>query len=204
MKRNLSLICILTMAIFVLVGCGPKGNPEEILNKYYENIKNSNTEVAYETLSEQSKKDFKKEEFTKWRNTEKEVYKLKEAKIEKGKELKGTLDGVEFKNIVEFNVAEKGQDLYADKEVEQKHKMYVVNDSGNWKIYLGKQFGKQITSVTLSRLASMYINGKGNKPKDLDKGISILKEAIEIDADNKDFRDMLMRAQQMNAGTSLK
>ncbi|MDU5116923.1 DUF4878 domain-containing protein [Clostridium sporogenes] len=195
MKKIFNKISLLFVFIFVvsltLVGCAPKENPEETLNKYYENIKSGNAEEAYEALCEQSKKDFTEEDFTKWRNTEKEVCELKETKIEKVNEFKGSLENIEFKNIVEFNATEKVKDLYENKEVEQKHKMYVVNDNGKWKIYLNKKLIKQLTSNDLTQLARMYMYGTGNKTKDLNKAISLLEEAIKLNPNNEEAKSAL-------------
>ncbi|APQ71678.1 hypothetical protein RSJ22_12050 [Clostridium botulinum] len=195
MKKIFNKISLLFIFMFVvsltLVGCAPKENPEETLNKYYENIKSGNAGEAYEALCEQSKKDFTEEDFTKWRNTEKEVCELKETKIEKVNEFKGSLENIEFKNIVEFNATEKVKDLYENKEVEQKHKMYVVNDNGKWKIYLNKKLIKQLTSNDLTQLARMYMYGTGNKTKDLNKAISLLEEAIKLNPNNEEAKSAL-------------
>ncbi|MCW7999873.1 hypothetical protein CFK35_18575, partial [Clostridium sp. cpc1] len=152
-KISLLFVLILSFTLIALVGCAPKGDPQEVLNTYYQSIKDNNIEKAYETFCEQSKKDFKKEDFTKWRNAEKEVFKLKDIKIEKLKEFKGSLEDVEFKNIVKFNVTEKGQDFYENKEEELTHEMYVVDDNGEWKIYFGKERGNQLASLSLNQLA---------------------------------------------------
>ncbi|ENK0558481.1 hypothetical protein AB2T19_003300 [Clostridium botulinum] len=190
-KISLLFVLILSFTLIALVGCAPKEDPQEVLNTYYQSIKDGKSEEAYETLCEQSKKDFTEEDFTKWRNTEKEVCELKETKIEKVNEFKGSLENIEFKNIVEFNATEKAKDLYENKEVEQKHKMYVVNDNGKWKIYLNKKLIKQLTSNDLTQLARMYMYGTGNKTKDLNKAISLLEEAIKLNPNNEEAKSAL-------------
>ncbi|MBO0555779.1 hypothetical protein EXQ41_06905 [Clostridium botulinum] len=204
-KISLLFVLILSFTLIALVGCAPKGNPEETLNKYYENIKSGNAEGAYEILCEQSKKDFKKEDFIKWRNTEKEVYKLKDVKVEKVKDFKGNVNGIEFKKIVEFNVVQKGQDLYENEEGKQEFKRYVVNDNGEWRIYFGnKETGKQLTSLSLSQLARMYMYGKGNKTEDLDKATSLSEEAIKLDPNNKEAKGNLKALSYFRAAKLIK
>ncbi|MDU5010697.1 MAG: NTF2-like N-terminal transpeptidase domain-containing protein [Clostridium botulinum] len=191
-KISLLFVLILSFTLIALVGCAPKGKPEETLNAYYDSIKDGDVEGAYETLCEESKKDFKKEDFTKWRNAEKEVFKLKDVKVEKVKDFKGSLNGIKFKNIVEFKVVKKCEDIFENEEEKQELKQYVVNDNGAWKIYFGnKEAGKQLTSLSLNQLARMYMYGKGNKTEDLDKAASLLEEAIELNPNNKDAKENL-------------
>lgn len=209
MKKISNKISLLFVFIFVvsltLVGCAPKGNPEETLNTYYENIKKNNVEEAYALLCEESKKDFKKEDFTKWRNAEKEVFKLKDVKVEKVKDFKGSLNGIKFKNIVEFKVVKKCEDIFENEEEKQELKQYVVNDNGAWKIYFGnKETGKQLTSLSLNQLARMYMYGKGNKTEDLDKAASLLEEAIELNPNNKDAKGNLKSLPYLKALNSNK
>ncbi|KOR24201.1 hypothetical protein [Clostridium sp. L74] len=200
-KISLLFVLILSFALIALVGCAPKGNPEETLNTYYDSIKNNNIEKAYDTFCEQSKKDFKKEDFTKWRNAEKEIYKLKDIKAEKVKEFKGSLEDIEFKNIVEFNVTEKGEEINDDnenKEQKLEPKMYVVNDNGEWKIYFGKKRGNQLASLSLTELA------RRNLTKDVDKANILLEEATRLDPNNKDAEILLKRIPQIKAINLLK
>lgn len=182
MKKLLSLLCILAMFTLMLAGCAPKGEPSEVLNKYYQNIKDHNIEGAYETLSKESKKIFTKEDFTKWMDIKKELSSLKEAKVEKTNEYKDKeLDGVKFKNVVEFNVTEKFQNFYDDKEKSINYKRNVVNDEGKWKVYRGKENGKQLVAGALTELGWLYMEGKGSKSKDLNQAATIFNEAINYD-----------------------
>ncbi len=64
-KISLLFVLILSFTLIALVGCAPKGKPEETLNAYYENMKNNNAEESYALLCEESKRDFKKENFIK-------------------------------------------------------------------------------------------------------------------------------------------
>ncbi|AJE11680.1 NTF2-like N-terminal transpeptidase domain-containing protein [Clostridium botulinum] len=203
-KISFLFVLILSFTLIALVGCSPKGDPQEVLNTYYQSIKDNNIEKAYDTFCEQSKKDFKKEDFTKWRNAEKEVFKLKDIKIEKLKEFKGSLEDVEFKNIVKFNVTEKGQDFCENKEEELTHEMYVVDDNGKWKIYFGKERGNQLASLSLTQLAHMYMDGVGNKTEDFVKATSLLEEAIKLNPNNEDAKRNLKSLPYLKALNSNK
>ncbi|NEZ94244.1 hypothetical protein EXM69_20480 [Clostridium botulinum] len=204
-KISLLFVLILSFTLIALVGCAPKGKPEEVLNTYYDSIKDNNIEKAYDTLCGQSKQDFKKEDFTKWRNAEKEVFKLKDTKFEKVKEFKGSLEDIEFKNIVEFKVVKQCEDIYENEEAKQELKQYVVNDNGEWKIYFGnKETGKQLTSLALNQLARMYMYGKGDKTEDLDKAASLLEEAIKLNPNNKDAKGNLKALSYFKAAKLIK
>ncbi|NHL37866.1 hypothetical protein FDE95_14910 [Clostridium botulinum] len=200
-KVSFLFVLILSFTLITLVGCAPKEDPQEVLNTYYQSIKDNNIEKAYDTLCEQSKKDFKKEDFTKWRNAEKEIYKLKDIKAEKVKEFKGSLEDIEFKNIVEFNVTEKGEEINDDnenKEQKLEPKIYVVNDNGEWKIYFGKKRGNQLASLSLTELA------RRNLTKDVDKANILLEEATRLDPNNEDAEILLKRIPQIKAINLLK
>ncbi len=203
-KISLLFVLILSFTLIALVGCAPKGRPEETLNAYYDSIKDGDAEGAYETLCEESKKDFKKQDFIKWINTEKEIYKLKDLRVEKVKEFKGSLEDIEFKNIAEFNITRKGEDLYENKESKLTYKRYVVNDNGKWKIYFGKGRGCQLASLSLSQLARMYMYGKGNKIEDFGKATGLLEEAIKLDPNNEDAKSNLKSLPYLKALNSNK
>ncbi|AKA68553.1 tetratricopeptide repeat protein [Clostridium scatologenes] len=180
MKKVLSIIFIIVFA-FSLIGCAPKGDPSQVMNDYYQNIKDGNIEGAYDKLSEASKKNFSKEDFIKWQNTSKEVSILKEAKVEKSNEYKDKdLDGIKYKNVVEFNITERTQDLYENKENSSTYKRNVVNDNGTWKVYRGKENGKEMVAGTLNNLALMYSEGKG-KTKDSNQAAILFNEALKYD-----------------------
>lgn len=55
-KISLLFVLILSFTLIALVGCAPKEDPQEVLNTYYQSIKDGKSEEAYETLCEQSKK----------------------------------------------------------------------------------------------------------------------------------------------------
>lgn len=180
MKKVLISIFIVIFT-FMLVGCAPKGDPSQVMKDYYQNIKDGNIEGAYDKLSEASKKNFSKEDFIKWQSVSKETSQLKDFKVEKSNEYKDKeLDGLKFKNVVEFNITEKIQDLADNKENSNNYKRNVINDNGTWKVYKDKENGKEIVAKELKQLAYMYSQGKG-KSKDLNQAAIILNESLKYD-----------------------
>lgn len=183
MKKILCYILI-SIFTFMLVGCAPKGDPSQVMNDYYQNIKDGNAEGAYDKLSEASKKNFSKEDFIKWQSASKEVSALKETKVEKSNEYKDKeLDGIKYKNVVEFNITEKNQNLSENKEDTLNYKRNVVNDNGTWKVYREKENGKEVVARGLISLARMYSQGKG-KSQDLNQAATILNEALKYDKES--------------------
>lgn len=185
MKLNRIKIFMVFIFIFLLAGCGIKGDPQEVLNQYYQGIKDSNIENTYSTLCKESSNNFSKEDFIKWQDTNKEITSLKEVKLDKINEYKDKeIDGIKFKNVTEFSVTEIIEDFYNDKQDRRNYTRYVVNDDGEWKVYRGKENGKELVSDSLSSLAWMYIEGKGNKEKDLNKAAMILNESLKYNKDS--------------------
>lgn len=182
LKKILSKVAIISLIIlsFGFSGCAPKGDPAQVLNDYYDNIKNGNAEAAYEDLANASKKNFQKEDFIKWVKTQSESYPFKSAKLDKSNEYKNKkLDSIVYKNAVEFNVIDSSHDNYNNKDTSVNYKRYVVNDNGKWKVYREKENGKDVLADSMNDLAWMYIDGKG-KDKDLNQAASILNESIKV------------------------
>ncbi|MCH3963005.1 MAG: tetratricopeptide repeat protein [Clostridium sp.] len=179
MFKKISIIIGTLLISLAFVGCAPKGDPSQVLNDYYDNIKNGDAKAAYNTLADASKKNFKKDDFVKWVNAQSEVYTFKGAKLDKGNEYKDKkLDGIVYKNAVEFNVVDTSHDNYNDKNTTAKYKRYVVNDNGKWKVYREKENGKDVLAGSVIDLASMYAEGKG-KSIDLNQAASILNESVK-------------------------
>lgn len=177
---------IILSSTILFVGCAPKGDPSQILNDYYQNIKDNNIEGAYNKLSEATKKSFSKEDFIYWQKLNSEISTYKSVKVEKSNEYKSKyLDGINFKNLIEFNVVENSQDLYQNKEVTFNYKRYVINDNGVWKIYRGRENSKEIIAETATKLAWMYIEGKG-VTKNLNQAATTLNDALKYSNDNAD------------------
>ncbi|MCH4199281.1 MAG: tetratricopeptide repeat protein [Clostridium tyrobutyricum] len=178
LKKITAIVSILLISI-AFVGCAPKGDPSQVLNNYYDSIKNGDAEGAYNTLASTSQKNFKKDDFTNWINTQNEYSTLKSVKVTKNKDYKSKeLDGIVYKNAAEFNVTENTHDNYENKDTPINYKRYVVNDNGQWKVYREKENGKDVLSESIIDLASMYSDGKG-KEKDPNKAASILNESVK-------------------------
>lgn len=183
MKKYKLFSSVFLVLIFILVGCSPKGDPSQALNSYYENIKNKKSEDSYEILSKVSKENIGKDDFTKWHNLQMQTYELKEVTIKKLDEYKNKeLDGIKYKNAIEFNVTENIHDNYNDKDINQDYKRYVVNEDGVWTVYKEKTDIKKDIAESMTKLAQMYYDGKG-KNEDLNNAASILNEALTISKD---------------------
>ncbi|MHC1682652.1 MAG: tetratricopeptide repeat protein [Clostridiaceae bacterium] len=178
MKKLLSITTSLIL-LLTLSACQtkPTGNPEEVLYGYYQDIKDNNIDSAYERLSESTKQNFSKEDFTYWQKILKDTEIFEEAKIEKSSESKSKkFDGNTFKDLVEYKVTEKAKDLYKDKEVTSDNTMYVINDNGSWKIYREENSKDRIAS-SLVRLSIMYFDGE-SKTQDLNRAETLLNTAL--------------------------
>ena len=184
--KKLGVLLILGIATTILLtGCKPKGDPLTPITAYYQDIKDGNVEGSYDQLAESTKKNFGKADFIKWQNTGSELRTLKEFKLEKSNEYKNkVIEGTKYKNVIEFNVVEIQQDLYAGKEVTGNYKRNVVNDNGVWKVYREKVNVKDSIAENTVNIAYMYSEGKGGKTKDLNQAVTILNEALKY---NKDY-----------------
>lgn len=191
MKKNNIFIIIMVVigTMFLLVGCKPKGDPKEVLNAYYSDIKDGNVEEAYEKLCSKSKENFSKEDFIKWQETMSEYALTNKVTLEELNSYKEkTIDEIEFKNVVEFNVKENTKDLRQNKDVNiDDYTRYVIDDNGEWKLYRGKENGKELVADSLSILADMYSNGEGGKTENINEAIKILNEALKYDSNKYDI-----------------
>ena len=180
--RKICILLILSITtIALLTGCKPKGEPMQPITAYYQNIKDGNIEGAYEQLAEANKKNFTKEDFIKFQETNAELMTLKDFKIEIFEEYKNKdIEGTVYKNVVEFTVVETVQHLYADKEQPINYKRSVVNDNGVWKLLRDKMNPKEAIANNLNNIAWMYIDGKG-KTNNLNQAITVLNEALKYD-----------------------
>ena len=179
-KIAILLVCIL---MFVLVGCKPKEDPTVFINSYYQNIKDSNFEAAYDKLSAESQKNIIKEDFITWQTLALEVQQLKDDKLEKSSEEKNkTIDGIKYKNSIEYTITEKITDFYSNKEITNNYKRNVVEENGKWKLYRGKENGKEIIANMYYLAGSMYADGKG-KDKDLNQAATDFSNGLGYDKD---------------------
>lgn len=181
MKRILIIMFLIIFATILFSGCAPKGNPQEVIDKYYQSIIDGNFEDAYNSLSEANKKNISKDDFIIFIGASNESQKLKSYKAVKNKELKkAQLDNIEYQNVVEFNITETCIN-YADgnKEENISYPRNVVNDNGVWKVHREGDFKKTLSS-RYALVARMYMEGKG-KDKNLNEAARYYNEAIKAD-----------------------
>lgn len=186
LKRILCLTFILALG-GIVIGCSsstkPNGDPSEVLKNYNDNIKNNNVEQSYELLSDADKSNWSKDDYLKLYQYNNQVYPLKDFKIEKGNEYTNKdVDGVQYKNAVQFKVIETIHDVYSNKDINNEDVEYVVEENGVWKICRQQANIKENIVKAMNGLARIYSTGKG-QDKDLNKAVSILNEAVTIDAD---------------------
>ena len=185
--RQFLLLSLIFLSFILLTACGvPSGDPKEVLNKYYENVKNGNFESAYEVLAEQNKKNISKEDFILYEQLNNEIMRLKNFKIEKVRDLKEIkLGGTPYKYATEFNVTEIIEDYYDDKkEKSNNFTVFVVDDNGTWKVFKDLDIKKAISS-NLVQLGWMYTEGKG-KDKNFNEAAINFKRALDYDKENAD------------------
>lgn len=180
-KNSIVSLLILIFCSFLLIGCKPKGDPAAVINSYYQNIKDGKYESAYNLLSEKSMSYVNLKDFLTWQTLSIEAYKLKNIDIQKVKEYKNkVIDGVKYKNVIEFNSIEKVQDFYKDREETGSYTRYVVNENGVWRIYRGLENGKTRVANLYNIVAWMYLDGKG-KEKNLNEAATTFNKGLEYD-----------------------
>jgi len=183
MKKLSFLISFVLIFIIGLTGCSSKIESLELVNKYFYNIKSSNFDENYDYLSSASKSIWTKENYKEWESISLEVSIYKDVKIEKTNEYKDKdLDGIQYKNIVEYNITEICHDNYHDKDANSNFVIYAVNENNQWKIYRGQEDPKEKIAKVKDNLAAMYFTGKGEN-KDINKAQDILNESIEENPD---------------------
>lgn len=181
-KLKLYPLLLLLILSISLSGCAPKGDPQQAITSYYQNVKDGNIDAAYNTLATEAKKATSKDDFSLYQNLQHELGQFKDFKISKVTDDKNnTLDGVTFKNITAFDVTEVEQTYYDNKEKTSTSRGYVVNDNGSWKMY--RKITKSDISSDYVMLGQMYADGKG-KDKDLVKAVEYLKKAADSDSNS--------------------
>jgi tetratricopeptide (TPR) repeat protein len=187
--RNLNIskmLLIFTAIIIALSGCAPKGDPKEAVDSYYQYIVDGNYEMAYEQLSETNKKAYGKDNFVLYQRLLNEVNSLKgftTAKISESK--KESINGIEYRNVIEFTVSAKIYDYYNDKEITDGYSVKVINDNQNWRVLREPEvdINTEISSVYVD-IGYMYFNGKGNKTVDYNQAANYFNKALERNPDN--------------------
>lgn len=183
MKKLLCGISFVLIIVLGSMGCSSKTESVEVLNKYFDNLKNNKLEQNYDYLSSGSQNIWSKEKYNKWESMHLEAFTLKDVRIEKSNEYSDKdLDGETYKNIVEYNITEIEHDNFNNKDVNSNYVLYAVNENQKWKIYRGKEEPDEKISEVSFVLASMYFRGRGGKNIDLEKSKNILNEAIKADS----------------------
>jgi tetratricopeptide (TPR) repeat protein len=186
MFKTISKI-IIVISVFLLSftfgGCKPKTDPADILSSYYQDIKDSNFESAYNKLSKESKSNIPKEDFLQWQKLSQEVRQLKESKFTKIAENKNKeIEGIKFKYYTEYNVTDKLLEYATNKEISNNYKRYVVLEDGSWKIYREKEDSKLNIASLYSAIGWMYYEGKG-KNKNLNEAATMFKKGVDLQKD---------------------
>lgn len=186
MKKLFSLVSVILIFVIGLAGCSSKNASLELVNKYYDNIKNNNFDESYAYLSNASTNIWTKEDYEEWESMQSESFTLKDVKIEKTNEyINKDLDDIKYLDVVEYNITESYYDNFREKDANSTFAIYAVNENNQWKIYMGKEDSKEQISKSKCTLASMYFTGRGEN-KDIDKAQEILNQSIE---ENPDYRD---------------
>lgn len=175
--------------MFLLVGCSnvdikPSGDPKEVINAYFQGIKDGNADAAYETLAEANKKVCSKEDFSLWLDLDAESYSVKEFKVESIGEVKDLkIEKNTYKHAVQFTVSQTLKDYFEDKEKPLTFKRYVVNDNGTWKVFREDFDIKERIAEAYYNIGLMYQDGKG-KEKDSIKSLEYYKKVLEYSPDS--------------------
>jgi tetratricopeptide (TPR) repeat protein len=186
MRKAYKLITTLfIIALLVsLTACSsqPKGDPQKIITQYLENIKNNDAVDSYALLSSYNKKNCTEEDFTRHYDLTNEILKIKDFKTVRKQTFTDTkLDDISFKNSIEFSVVKGYLDYATDKEKSETSYLYVVNDSGEWKIYESQLDIKNLIANDYNNIGWMYEQGKG-KDKDVNQAIIQYNEALSEDS----------------------
>jgi len=62
--KRVTLLFFIFFLITAIVGCSPKGDPQETLKTFYSNVIDANYDAAYDFLAEADRKATSKENFT--------------------------------------------------------------------------------------------------------------------------------------------
>lgn len=187
--RSLNLLKI-ALALFaftaILPGCAPKGDPKQAVDSYFQYIVDGNYDMAYEQLSENNKKAYGKDNFVLYQRLLNEVRSLKGFSTAKlGEKRKENINGVDYRNVVEFTVSAKLFDHYNDREATDSYSIKVVNDKQKWKVLRdpGDNINEGISSI-YSDIGFMYLTGKGKKGVNYNEAANNFNRALERHPDN--------------------
>lgn len=166
-KKNLRaylLFFIMTIAMLTVAGCVPTGDPQEVLQSYYENSKEGNFLAAYETLADATKSQWGTEKYLLMQDLYSQIYGIQDFKLNKYIESTNeNIDGKVYENVVELDHTLTVVDYSNDnKEMTYAYESKVVNDNGEWKYYRSENIDELIADY-YTQLGFMYGAGKGKK-----------------------------------------
>ncbi|EST56749.1 hypothetical protein T458_02275 [Brevibacillus panacihumi W25] len=171
MKRVVLLFFILSL-IAALAGCSPKGDPQETLKTFYNNVMDANYDAAYEILAEADRKATSKEDFVLFMRLNADLYKLNGVEI---------IQTDNNSDSVVFDVVEKLLDIDKDKEESVSYKCSVVAENGEWKVFSDKKYGEGIPALQNS-IGWLYINGTKIEGRNENEAAKWFHEALKRDA----------------------
>ena len=162
-----------------------KGDPDNLINSYYQSITDKDYEAAYDLLSEANKNMYTKDEFALYFSLNSSYTQYKDYQVLRVNEYKNkVIDDNKFAKVIEYNVT---QDLIMDDDSNKVknalYKVYIVADSGRWRIYRLKEDMKRSISNQYSSIGYMYQTGKG-KNQDNIIAEELFAKAISYDIDN--------------------
>lgn len=191
MRKSVIISTFFILCIIFLSGCGtPKGDPKQVLDNYYQNVKGNNLDAAYNLLTKTNKEKLSKDDFILYMNLNKETSELISIKTTKLKDSKNAdIDGNTYKNAVEFDVVEVQKRFFENKESELSYTRSVVNDDGEWKVYIDKNYKEAIPKFYVL-IGGMYLDGKG-KDKNLNEAAKYFNKAIDLDKNNLETHYLL-------------
>ncbi|HBI05372.1 MAG TPA: hypothetical protein DDY49_15260 [Paenibacillaceae bacterium] len=173
------LVFFTLVAILLLSGCIPKGDPKEAIDTYNKSVMDGNFVKAYEWLSGQDQEEVTKDEYQQLQQLNNEISKCIGLEAKKFKEYSNQFG---YQNVMEYDVTEKWYSYSEDKEYTSTYKRYVVNDGGDWKVFNEGNYKNSLSSAYIE-LGWMYLEGKG-KQQNLMETEKNLKKGLSIDPKN--------------------
>lgn len=169
--RRVTLTFLIVAIIATIVGCSPKGDPKETLEKYYTRIINEEYNFAYAYLSEADKKVTKRDDFILFMELDADVTGLNKVEITQV-EKKG--------DTIVFDVVENRHDYMDEKDKDTTVKRTVVAEDGEWRV---KAEGTYLDMIVdrQAKIGSMYLNGSAGKALDPKKAVARFEDVLKRD-----------------------
>ncbi|MGE7272182.1 tetratricopeptide repeat protein [Brevibacillus panacihumi] len=169
--RRVTLTFLILAMIATIVGCSPKGDPKETLEKYYSRIINEEYNFAYAYLSEADKKVTKRDDFILFMELDADVTRLNKVEITQV-EKKG--------DTIVFDVVENRHDYMDEKDKDTTVKRTVVAEDGEWRVKAEGDFATLIVDRQ-AKIGAMYLNGTAGKALDPAKAATRFEDVLKRD-----------------------